>query len=50
LNAFALPGGVIVVNTGLIAATTRPEELAGVLAHEVQHVELAQAPDQRLLA
>ena len=40
LNAFALPGGVIVVNTGLIAATTRPEELAGVLAHEVQHVEL----------
>jgi beta-barrel assembly-enhancing protease len=40
LNAFALPGGVIVVNTGLIAATSRPEELAGVLAHEVQHVEL----------
>ena len=40
LNAFALPGGVIVVHTGLIAATTRPEELAGVLAHEVQHVEL----------
>ena len=40
LNAFALPGGVIVVHTGLIAATTRAEELAGVLAHEVQHVEL----------
>jgi hypothetical protein len=40
VNAFALPGGVIVVNTGLIAATSRPEELAGVLAHEVQHVEL----------
>ncbi len=39
-NAFALPGGVIVVHTGLISATTRPEELAGVLAHEVQHVEL----------
>jgi len=39
-NAFAMPGGVIVVHTGLIAATTRPEELAGVLAHEVQHVEL----------
>ena len=39
LNAFALPGGVIVVNTGLIEATTRAEELAGVLAHEVQHVE-----------
>jgi Zn-dependent protease with chaperone function len=40
LNAFAMPGGVIVVHTGLIAATTRAEELAGVLAHEVQHVEL----------
>jgi beta-barrel assembly-enhancing protease len=40
VNAFALPGGVIVVNTGLIDLTTRPEELAGVLAHEVQHVEL----------
>lgn len=39
-NAFALPGGVIVVNTGLIDLTARPEELAGVLAHEIQHVEL----------
>jgi Zn-dependent protease with chaperone function len=40
LNAFAIPGGIIVVHSGLIAATSRPEELAGVLAHEVQHVEL----------
>jgi predicted Zn-dependent protease len=40
LNAFAMPGGIIVVHSGLIAATRRPEELAGVLAHEVQHVEL----------
>jgi Zn-dependent protease with chaperone function len=40
LNAFALPGGVIVIHTGLIDATTRPEELAGVIAHEIQHVEL----------
>ena len=40
VNAFALPGGIIVVNTGLIRATHRPEELAGVLAHEIQHVEL----------
>lgn len=39
LNAFAMPGGVVVVHTGLINATKRPEELAGVLAHEVQHVE-----------
>ena len=40
LNAFALPGGIIVVNRGLIEATRRPEELAGVLAHEIEHVEL----------
>lgn len=39
INAFAMPGGIIVVHTGLIEATRRPEELAGVLAHEVQHVE-----------
>jgi Zn-dependent protease with chaperone function len=39
LNAFAMPGGIIVIHTGLIAATKRPEELAGVLAHEIQHVE-----------
>lgn len=40
INAFAMPGGIVVVHTGLIEATRRPEELAGVLAHEVQHVEL----------
>lgn len=39
VNAFAVPGGIVVVHTGLIEATRRPEELAGVLAHEVQHVE-----------
>jgi predicted Zn-dependent protease len=39
LNAFAMPGGIVVIHTGLIAATKRPEELAGVLAHEIQHVE-----------
>jgi Zn-dependent protease with chaperone function len=39
VNAFAVPGGIIVVHTGLIDATRRPEELAGVLAHEVQHIE-----------
>jgi len=38
-NAFALPGGVIVVNAGLIAMTATAEELAGVIAHEVEHVE-----------
>lgn len=39
VNAFALPGGHIVVFTGLIQATESAEELAGVLAHEISHVE-----------
>jgi beta-barrel assembly-enhancing protease len=39
VNAFALPGGIIVVNAGLIAKAGSADELAGVLAHEVQHVE-----------
>ncbi len=38
VNAFALPGGVIVVLRGQIEAATSPEELAGVLAHELGHV------------
>jgi Zn-dependent protease with chaperone function len=38
-NAFALPGGIVVVNAGLIRKAGSAEELAGVLAHEVQHVE-----------
>jgi predicted Zn-dependent protease len=38
VNAFAAPGGYIVLNRGLIRRTARPEELAGVLAHEMQHV------------
>jgi predicted Zn-dependent protease len=38
-NAFALPGGNLVVHTGLIRAATTPEQLAGVLAHEIAHVE-----------
>jgi len=39
VNAFALPGGIIVVNAALIAKAGSADELAGVLAHEVQHVE-----------
>ena len=38
VNAMALPGGTIVVFQGLINITETPEELAGVLAHEFQHV------------
>jgi beta-barrel assembly-enhancing protease len=39
VNAFAAPGGVVVVNTGLIKLADTPEQLAAVLAHEVVHVE-----------
>ncbi|MBL8383763.1 MAG: M48 family metallopeptidase [Burkholderiales bacterium] len=39
VNAFAMPGGFIVVHTGLLALAGSAEEVAGVLAHEVQHVE-----------
>jgi predicted Zn-dependent protease len=38
INAFALPGGFIGVNAGLIMASGSESELAGVLAHEVSHV------------
>ena len=38
INAMALPGGHIVVYTGLLEKTSRPEELAGVLGQEIQHV------------
>jgi len=38
VNAFALPGGQIVLLRGLIERSKTPEELAGVLAHELQHV------------
>jgi predicted Zn-dependent protease len=38
INAFALPGGFIGVNSGLILASDTESELAGVLAHEVSHV------------
>jgi beta-barrel assembly-enhancing protease len=38
VNAFAMPGGLIGIHTGLILTADSPEELAGVLAHEVSHV------------
>ena len=38
INAFALPGGFIGVNAGLVTATRNESELAGVLAHEISHV------------
>lgn len=38
LNAFAIPGGHVVLHTGLLLAADTPEEVAGVLAHEIAHV------------
>jgi beta-barrel assembly-enhancing protease len=40
INAFAAPGGIVVVNAGLLRQAASAEEVAGVLAHEVAHAEL----------
>ena len=39
INAFATPGGVIVINSGLIQKTKTEAELASVMAHEIAHVK-----------
>jgi predicted Zn-dependent protease len=38
INAFAMPGGFIAIQSGLILATRNENELAGVMAHETAHV------------
>ncbi|MFW5432456.1 MAG: M48 family metalloprotease [Methylophilaceae bacterium] len=38
INAFAMPGGVIGVHTGLFMASNSESELAGVIGHEIGHV------------
>ena len=38
LNAFAMPGGHVVLHSGLLMAADSPEEIAGVLGHEIAHV------------
>jgi beta-barrel assembly-enhancing protease len=38
VNAFAVPGGYVYVNRGLIERTQRMDQLAGVLGHEIGHV------------
>ena len=40
INAFALPGGFVYVNRGLIERAATSSELAGVLGHEISHVVL----------
>jgi len=38
INAFAVPGGYIAANVGLITSMSREDELAAVLAHEISHI------------
>lgn len=46
VNAFALPGGYVYVNRGLIESADRADELAGVLGHEIGHVVLRHSVKQ----
>jgi predicted Zn-dependent protease len=46
LNAMALPGGFLYVNSGLILAADDEAELAGVMAHEIAHAALRHATRQ----
>lgn len=46
LNAFALPGGPMYVNRGMMQAAKNEGELAGVMAHEISHVALRHATAQ----
>lgn len=39
VNAFAAPGGVVVLTSGLIENADDPDQVAGVLAHEIGHVQ-----------
>jgi beta-barrel assembly-enhancing protease len=50
VNAFAAPGGLIVVYTGLIAEAGSAEEVAGVLAHEMAHATNRHSMRQLLYA
>jgi beta-barrel assembly-enhancing protease len=46
VNAFAIPGGHVYVNTGLINSAGSASELAGVLAHEINHVVARHSTEQ----
>lgn len=46
VNAFALPGGYVVVFTGLLTEAESGEEVAGVLSHELNHVVLRHGLDR----
>jgi Zn-dependent protease with chaperone function len=46
INAFALPGGFIYINRGVIEAADDEAQLAGVMAHETSHVALRHGTNQ----
>ncbi len=46
INAFALPGGPIYINSGTIAAADNEAQLAGVIGHEIGHVVLRHSTNQ----
>ncbi|HEX6053780.1 MAG TPA: M48 family metallopeptidase [Gemmatimonadaceae bacterium] len=46
VNAFALPGGFVYINRGLIERAGNASELAGVLGHEIAHVVLRHSAER----
>ena len=46
INAFALPGGPVWINRGVLQAATNESQVAGVLAHEIAHIAQRHAADQ----
>lgn len=46
INAFALPGGFLYINRGVIEAADNEAELAGVIGHEIGHVALRHGTNQ----
>lgn len=46
VNAFALPGGYVYINRGVIEAAQTESQLAGVIAHEISHVALRHGTNQ----
>ena len=46
VNAFALPGGYVYINRGVLSRATSMDELAGVLGHEIEHVVLRHSVKQ----
>src|ERR1700758_1869255 len=46
INAFALPGGPMFINTGLLRAVDNEGQLAGVMGHEMSHVILRHGTNQ----